>query len=161
MRHENRSNIVPLDELDDFEVADHDPDVRGWHVVSGDGRRIGEVEELLVDSTALKVRYLDVELDDEWSASDRDRHILIPIGHARLDEDGDRVVLNSLRAEQVRSIPPYSGGPVERQYEDSLRSHFYSGSSTVESRDYYVGDDFDDTRFYGTRRRGSSGDPTR
>ena len=55
--------MVPLDQLDDFRVASGDPDVRGWEVVGSDGGKIGEVDELLVDTRAMKVRYLDVDLD--------------------------------------------------------------------------------------------------
>lgn len=50
-------------ELHGFEVAEGDPDVRGWEVVSRDGRRIGEVEQLLVDPENASARYLEVRLD--------------------------------------------------------------------------------------------------
>jgi len=55
--------IAPLKDLADFKVASGDPDVRGWNVIGSDGRTIGEVNDLLVDTAALRVRYLDVELD--------------------------------------------------------------------------------------------------
>ena len=74
-----RSGIVPLKELDDFKVAKGDPDVRGWDVIAADGTEVGEVEELLVDTAALKVRYLDVELDKDL-VNAKDRHVLVPIG---------------------------------------------------------------------------------
>jgi hypothetical protein len=38
-----------------------EPDVRGWDVFASDGQRIGEVDDLLVDSSG-RVRYLDVDL---------------------------------------------------------------------------------------------------
>lgn len=46
-----------------YKVADGDPDVRGWAVIGNDGRRIGEVDDLLVDPAAMRVRYLEVRLD--------------------------------------------------------------------------------------------------
>jgi len=63
------SQIAPLKELKDYKVASDDPDVRGWQVVGRDGRAIGEVHDLLVDTAAMRVRYLDVELDHELVAS--------------------------------------------------------------------------------------------
>ena len=79
-----RDRVVPLDELDDYQVSEGDPDVRGWDVIASDGRKIGEVDELLVDTQAMKVRYLDVDLSDEViaNAGGEDRHVLIPIGYA-------------------------------------------------------------------------------
>jgi photosynthetic reaction center H subunit len=157
MQHESRHNVVPLDELDDFEVADKSPDVRGWDVVASDGRRVGEVEELLVDTTAMKVRYLDVELDKEIRGSDRERHVLIPVGHARLDDDDDRVLVDRVSSDQLRTLPPYTGR-IDRNYEDSLRSHFGTagvvggtGATAPRDSDYYEGEHFDEARFYGAR----------
>jgi len=58
-----QSRATPLRNLRKYRVADGDPDVRGWEVVGGDGRRIGSVNDLLVDTAEGKVRYLDVQLD--------------------------------------------------------------------------------------------------
>jgi hypothetical protein len=69
MRHDNdtdrpaQSHATPLRNLRGYRIADGDPDVRGWEVVGGDGRRIGSVNDLLVDTAEGKVRYLDVHLD--------------------------------------------------------------------------------------------------
>lgn len=57
------SRIVPLSDLHSHKVASGDPDVRGWPVVAGDGRTVGRVEGLLVDTAEMRVRYLDVILD--------------------------------------------------------------------------------------------------
>ena len=52
-----------VEELHGFEVAEGDPDARGWDVVARDGRRIGEVAEVLADSEDRSVRYFQVQLD--------------------------------------------------------------------------------------------------
>ena len=62
-------NLRRLGELDNFEVASDDPDVRGWDVKTRDGREVGEVEELIVDPSARKVRYLEVDLNREPEAA--------------------------------------------------------------------------------------------
>jgi len=36
-----------------------DPDVRGWDARSADGKRIGAVDDMLIDTAATEVRYLD------------------------------------------------------------------------------------------------------
>lgn len=48
-----------MSELGDYRVSDEDPDPRGWSVVGRDGATIGRVEDLIVDTAAMKVRYLD------------------------------------------------------------------------------------------------------
>jgi uncharacterized protein (TIGR02271 family) len=160
--------VVPLDELDDFKVAEGDPDVRGWEVLASDGRKIGEVEELLVDTAAMKVRYLDVDLDDDLLETDEDRHILIPIGYARLDTDEDHILVDGLRSTDIAGIPAYGHEPLTRDYETSLHSYFTRGSTTTAAAaattthddDFYRGEAYDDDRFYGARR-GTSADEAR
>src|SRR3712207_8809180 len=98
MPNENLDQVVPLKQLDDFKVAEGEPDVRGWEVMSSDGRKIGEVDELLIDTNAMKVRYLDVEVDRGMIAEGGDRHVLVPIGYARLERDRDCVVVDNLSA---------------------------------------------------------------
>jgi uncharacterized protein (TIGR02271 family) len=151
MANEDRPRVAPLSDVDDFEVADHDPDVRGWDVISADGRKIGEVEDLIVDTGAMKVRYLDVEVDKDYRAGDDDRRILIPVGQARLHEDEDHVHVNALSSTDVRTFPAYSGR-FDRTYEDSVNRHFGTGAAAAGSSDYYSGSTFDDESFYSTRR---------
>lgn len=160
MRNDELDRVVPLDQLDDFKVAEGDPDVRGWEVMASDGRKIGEVDQLLIDRTAMKVRYLDVDLDDDVVANDKNRHVLIPIGYARLNESDDRIMVDSLASTDIAAIPAYTRGPVTRDYETSLRQSFdrdytTAGVAAVDTdtdRDFYDHDHYDDNRFFGGRR---------
>jgi len=122
MADHDMDRVVPLGQLDDFTVADGDPDVRGWEVLGADGRKVGEVDELLVDTSAMKVRYLDVDVDDGVIGDDR--HVLIPIGYARLERDRDCVTVDVLRASDLRALPPYGQGPLTRDFENSVRDSF-------------------------------------
>ena len=120
MASDGLDRVVPLAKLDDFRVAKGDPDPRGWEVVGADGRRIGEVDELLVDTQAMKVRYLDVDLHRDLAAG-ADRHVLVPVGYARLDRDHTRVVVDQLEARDLEVIPAYDHTPVTRDFESSVR----------------------------------------
>lgn len=157
MQDRNSPRVARLDELDNFEVADHDPDIRGWDVLSADGRKVGEVDDLFVDTAAMKVRYIGVELDRELRAGDTNRHILVPVGHARLHESDDNVLLSGLKADRVSTVPPYTG-TIDREYETSLRTYFTdtgaaatTGAATA-GADFYDRENFDADRMYGSRR---------
>lgn len=122
--------VVPLGQLDDFKVAEGDPDVRGWQVVASDGRKIGEVDELLIDTNAMKVRYLDVEVENGLMA-EPDRHVLVPIGYARLDRGGDRVMIDNIASTDLRTMPAYDQSPVTRDFETSVRNSFMGGAAAT------------------------------
>ncbi|MFC0677798.1 DUF2382 domain-containing protein [Lysobacter korlensis] len=122
-----------LDDLDDFKVADGDPDIRGWSVRTSDGRKIGEVDSLIVDTTAMQVRYLDIDLDRKALDLKEDRHVLVPIGGARLDDDKDDVLLTGITGAELLAMPPYRHGqPVALNHD---------------TRDH----DVDAKKFYGNR----------
>ena len=96
-------------ELSDYEVADHHRDVRGWDVVASDDQKIGSVKELVADTVAMKVRYLDVELESDFRRSDEESRVLVPIEHARFIEDDKVVWLDALASHQVRDVPAHRG----------------------------------------------------
>ena len=156
--------IVPLSELDDFKVAKDDPDIRGWDVLAADGTKVGEVEDLLVDTGAMKVRYLEVDLDDDRFGDDR--HVLVPIGQARLDDDNDNVLVDGIQADAFATLPAYTRGAFSRDYETSLRQGFAgtagaasttAATASADESDFYANRDFDESRFLGPRRQGAEG----
>jgi len=97
-----------LQELDrsDFEIVREDPDIRGWDVRGTNGRKVGAVEDLIVDAQEKKVRYMVVDLDDN-ELKLRHRKVLIPIGLAELDQKDDDVLIPNISAQQLGELPDY------------------------------------------------------
>jgi uncharacterized protein (TIGR02271 family) len=84
------SSLTRLSDSGHYEVASNDPDPRGWTVLTHDGTRIGVVQDLIVDPTALKVRYFEVALDADHGDKDR---VLIRADEADLSERERQVVV--------------------------------------------------------------------
>jgi uncharacterized protein (TIGR02271 family) len=82
----------PLGRLDEYEVADGYPDVRGWRVATPQDEQLGIVRELLVDTNRLEVRYLVVTLDRSAPMNATGGDVRVPIESVRIDTDGNRVV---------------------------------------------------------------------
>jgi uncharacterized protein (TIGR02271 family) len=147
--------LARLDELDDYKVADGDPDVRGWDVQAADGRKVGKVDSLIVDAAAMQVRYLDVKLDKKALNLDEERHVLIPVGGARLDDDNDRVLLGTATAASLAELPPYTHGAIDRDYETNVRRGFdKSFTPPAGDQDFYGHAHYDQKGFFGRRREG-------
>ena len=156
-------HLSRLDDLDDYKVADGEPDIRGWDVKTSDRKKVGEVKDLLVDTAAMQVRYLDVELEKGLLARDRtdDRHVLIPIGQARLDDDHDDVLLPTLNATTLVGLPTFAhGATLTRAQERDLLTRFNTAGTTaapIPERDeeLYTHNHFNDREFFGKRRPGN------
>lgn len=102
-----------LSELDDYRVSDHDPDPRGWSVIGRDGATIGRVEDLIVDTDAMKVRYLDITVTDDVTAGGS--RARIPAGRVDLEPDQRAVVTDMSPAELSAFLGTdrAAGGPYE------------------------------------------------
>ncbi len=117
--------LRPFSSLHDtYEWETGIPDVRSWVVKDANGNRIGKVDDLIVDPTQHRVRYLDVDLRDSASPGDEDFHLLIPIGAAQIDEQTDEIKALNLTKEKLTNYPRYDRGEVNRAYENRLRDFF-------------------------------------
>lgn len=79
------------------------PDLRGLRVEDASGIPVGELYGALAEAESGLLRYLDLALEST------DRHVLVPIGHARV-QDADREPSIRLRAallEQLERVPPF------------------------------------------------------
>ena len=109
MANVNDQGLVSLDH-DDWAVAEGEPDVRGWDVVTADQKKIGEVDDLLADPTAMKVRFITVDLDDEISTGQGDETIRIPISRVRIQEN-DRTVVVDFAAANLKGFASAAAQP--------------------------------------------------
>jgi hypothetical protein len=164
-----------LHDLDDYKIAKDHPDIRGWKVVDSQSNKIGEVESLLVDIKAEKVRYLDVDLDkdllhdrhDPFEKSHKDgiheyenrkgeTHMIIPIGVARIDRDSKTVVADGINREALTKSPTHEkGAEITREHEINVISSYSSeeklkDEEKIKMKDeyFYNQDCFDDACLY-------------
>lgn len=150
-------HLAQLGDMDDYELADGEPDIRGWEICSVDGRSIGQVNGLLVDTNALKVRYVELELESDLAVDDDHRHAILPIGTARLKEEEDTMIV-SLRADVFRTLPPYTRGQLSREYERELMEGLVkalddtSADPQAMATEFYGSAYFDDQRPFLARR---------
>ena len=150
----------------DFEVADGYPNIKGWDVVTSDGVRLGKVDDLVVSTSEMRARYVDVRLDREvrdatggaGGTAGVDRgHALLPIGTAQLDDANDQVIAGSLAGTDLATYPAYAREHgITRDYETSVRDRLGAGSTAAAAAgDFYDHDDYDDNRLFAGRQQGA------
>ncbi len=116
----DEGRIVPLEQMRG-DLVEGERDLEGWHVLAGDGTRVGEVGRVLVDADARSIRYLDVDLEDYLVPGRRTKRVLIPMTHAQVFDEGETVLMPRLRGEDIVNLPPYADEPITREYELELR----------------------------------------
>lgn len=156
METNEHNRTTYLEELSgsDFEVADHQPDITGWEVVDSLGNEIGEIEDLIFDSKARKVRYIVASLDLDEEV---ERLVLIPIGIVDLDEDEEEVIVPEVSAAFLSTLPQYTPGKIiSPAAELAVRYAFLGQDSLPDAdavvyeehpEDFYTHGHFDDARF--------------
>lgn len=91
--------LVPLKELDGYRLAEGEPDIRGWEVQTVSGRKIGEVEDLLVEQATGEVVLLDVDLDGTR------RRTLAPARAVQLQRERRVVLVDSTDIKDAEHLP--------------------------------------------------------
>ncbi len=165
MSFEQNTGLRALSDLDDLDIADGEPDIRGWTVRTSEGTDVGEVDDLIIDTGAMKVRYMCVELDKDAFDLDDTRRVLVPIGTARLDDDDDNVFITSTSA-QLLALPVYDDeafrGDDRTDAHETFGRPWMTGQTAsaddnrineLESRDMYQQSQYNDRDFFGARRR--------
>lgn len=112
-------SAAPLERLSDlpgYKVASGEPDVRGWPVRDGDGELAGRIDDLIVDPTYGKVRYVLLSLEGDDGA------VLVPVGYLRIRADAEEVLAPPLSLDDLRALPRYQLGAVTREDEEAIRT---------------------------------------
>ena len=133
---QDAERLVRLSDLGKWDVADGEPDIRGWEVRTVGGRELGKIKELLVDPDAGEVVMLDVDL------SGSHQHALVPLRIVEIDRPRRVVRMDSadLTPEEREAVAGAEGAsavsrdkPVrERTWSDTGRVKY--GSQGNEER---------------------------
>jgi hypothetical protein len=86
---QDAERLVRLSDLGKWDVAEGEPDIRGWEVRTIGGRELGKVTELLVDPDAGEVVMIDVDLTPNH------QHALVPLRSIEIDRTRRLVRMDS------------------------------------------------------------------
>lgn len=100
----------------DHQSGDHD-DIKNFDVYAQGEDKVGSVNDILVDETAGRIRYLIVDTGF-WVLG---KKVLLPIGLAQVDYTGKRVNVISLTKEQVEHLPPVTDlQKIDEEHEEQV-----------------------------------------
>ena len=167
---DKNKNLYNLDELSGYKVSENYNDVRAWNVEDADNRVIGKVDHLLVNKTAERVVYLDVEVDTtlieeghetyqnrvssgvhEFINKEGEDHLIIPVGMVLIDEKNKLVNTNQIDRSTFTQAKRFrKGDDIDFAYELNLLRHFrrdntIHGSNSVD--EFYDREEFNNTFF--------------
>jgi sporulation protein YlmC with PRC-barrel domain len=118
------SGILPIRDARGIQLPKEAPNLKGWNVFGSDGERIGTVSEMLVDTQALRVAYLDIDLLQDLYTLNEDRHVLVPMEAIDLKERGQDIWLKDTPARALSRLPAYTGDALDPALEPRIREVF-------------------------------------
>ena len=121
--------LVKIDDYyPDYGDTSGNDDIKNFDVYSDGGDKIGSVDNVLVDETEGRFRYLIVDTGF-WVFG---KKVLLPIGRARFDYDERRVYALGLTKEQAEQLPELTDDlKIDNDYEEQVRGVYRPASSTT------------------------------
>lgn len=158
METENINEYNQLEELShsSYEIADGEPDIKGWDIKDKSGTKLAAVKEMLFNPASRKVRYIIAALEARVFGVEN-RMVMIPVGFAELHEREDEVFLPGITIAQLAAAPDYVKGQTSQETEVQIRDIFKSATSPPEIYDeqkFYEHDHYNERSFYGRRFMG-------
>tara|TARA_R100000306_G_C4360711_1_gene135113 strand:- start:478 stop:975 length:498 start_codon:yes stop_codon:yes gene_type:complete len=159
----NDKHLYYLHELSDYKVASDDPDVRGWTLKDKNDRKVGTIDNLLVNKNTEKVVYLDVEVDKtvieanhkpyshsakdgvhEFLNKDGENHLIVPIGMVTLNDDSKEVRTTEITHDTFAETKRVSkNAPLNRDYEIVVLESYNRNNETYpENDEFYQRNEF-------------------
>lgn len=114
-RDENDYTTLPrdlrrLENLDDYELADDEPDPRGWDFIGRDGETVGTIKNLLASPSKKKAYFAVVDAGG-WL---NNKLFAVPLANVRFDSD-DEKAFGPYAKEQFKNAPEYTEREPEYQ----------------------------------------------
>lgn len=113
-----------LSDLKGFAIAGPVPDFRGWKVELPDRHAVGKVDDLMIDTTSLAPRYLEVKADHRALGTDEDEWVMVPVQRASIDDQEKRVSIEGLPATGFAKWPRFPRGVPSPAQEQQLSDYF-------------------------------------
>jgi hypothetical protein len=118
-------------------------DLAGMPVEDAAGHNVGELFGALAEAESGLLRYFDLAL---YGAS---RHVLVPVGHARVERrlDEPRLRLRAATLDELERIPPYHADPsvIDDPYERAL---LHAHGRSFHGERYYAHPAYDHSGLY-------------
>src|SRR6187401_3470667 len=94
-----------------YEIAEGEPDIRGWAIRSNEGRKLGVVKDLLINTRHMLAEFLEVELDEGVEM----RHVIVPIKRSLLNDAADEVQFLGTSSDVVPRPDELTQSPMDLQ----------------------------------------------
>ncbi|MBC7745302.1 MAG: PRC-barrel domain-containing protein [Flavobacterium sp.] len=126
----NNNDYSHLKELakSNYEIADGESDIRSWVVKNENGNILGEVDEIIFDTTARKAVYIVLNLNRN-ELNLKERKVLLPLEYADVNVAYKNVIYKGLMPNEIAVLPTYETGKISRNSIDLTTSTFLSATN--------------------------------
>lgn len=128
-----------LGNLPTHQISPGEPDIRGWLVVGADGRRVGRVNDVLVELHSLTARHLEITLDPGVAERAGAATIVVPVESLQVAPIRSVIHLHAVTTDDLEDVPGFATGPepVHEEKLESLQRFFRCHERPADATDFW------------------------
>jgi len=95
-------DLTPLNQLDNWRIAEGEPDIRGWDLVDRSGDQVGKVQDLIVSPVTQHSYFIVAQIGGVWGMGGK--HVLVPLDTIHLNRQDHKVRVDGTRDQLENAV---------------------------------------------------------
>lgn len=104
-------NLQRMEDLENWTIAEGEPDIRGWDILTEEGDHVGKVHDLIASPKTQHVYFILAQIGGLWGMGGR--QVLVPLDRIHLNRENHQVRIDAPRDRLENAIEWRSGEEID------------------------------------------------
>ncbi len=104
-------DLQRMEDLEHWTIAEGEPDIRGWDILTQEGDHVGKVHDLIASPKTQHVYFILAQIGGLWGMGGR--HVLVPLDRIHLNRENHQVRIDAPRDRLENAIEWRAGEEID------------------------------------------------
>lgn len=88
-------DLQRMENLENWTIAEGEPDIRGWDIITQEGDQVGKVQDLIASPKTQHVYFVLAQIGGVWGMGGK--HVLVPLDYIHINREDHQVKVDATR----------------------------------------------------------------